>query len=753
MLAIWKFINRDKETGPNVQILTPDFSTKEYTVGILLSSNKEDTTISSSTTTYTFVTTVDIKVSGASFFAGTSRNGKGKYKVTQEFTSNNDSYGKEQAVDARREFIKEVDKLIINQYIKGGNVGNLTITPLEELKVTETHSSTSNNIDTSTREDVTNDETKYTEEAKIIPSKSYTKRTKPNHYYIRFGALLEYIEKNIIIKIKNKDTDPIFKIDTSEWNTYMYSLPNQISLDPRVCIVRNNQIEVGKSKKSSAFTKLNYFKLVDNGSKNDNVAYTLNIYLNFDFVQECLKADDKGNVSVYQLISNICTGLNKALGGINNLEPIIDESSNTLKIIDTTPIPGYSAADNGPGYKLQIYGYDKLGNNYISNFVRKVDLKTAITPEYATMITVGATAGGYVKGVEATAFSKWNTGLTDRFKEEFLPTPNVDVIDENEADINYIQTFIIDGFANRYGLTYFGENKKLSDNIIEKNISVVTEYYKWLIAKNAEGKSISGGTVGHRLNGNDWETSIEATVMPKTGEMALVAITAEIVAASIKENIGFKPSRWPYYSPNDAVPLDIESPSSGTPPTSNANYSVNSTIKTKYIPELKKINGTKGLKMLALIIAQKEGYYSNTKSYRTNNPGNIGNTDTGATNSFPTLKAGIQGQFDYISRVVKGKHASYPLGKNKNIPPYYSPEIANNIFNYNVNPYLPGYKFTPYRGTLEQFIKIYSTAARGSNGYLSGIISFFHKNGFTNVTEKTTLQELIKLNNSTPIIV
>ncbi len=399
MLAIWKFINRDKETGPNVQILTPDFSTKEYTVGILLSSNKEDTTISSSTTTYTFVTTVDIKVSGASFFAGTSRNGKGKYKVTQEFTSNNDSYGKEQAVDARREFIKEVDKLIINQYIKGGNVGNLTITPLEELKVTETHSSTSNNIDTSTREDVTNDETKYTEEAKIIPSKSYTKRnsnsavnisnplvnfewndafkllTKPNHYYIRFGALLEYIEKNIIIKIKNKDTDPIFKIDTSEWNTYMYSLPNQISLDPRVCIVRNNQIEVGKSKKSSAFTKLNYFKLVDNGSKNDNVAYTLNIYLNFDFVQECLKADDKGNVSVYQLISNICTGLNKALGGINNLEPIINESDNTLKIIDTTPIPGYSAADNGPGYKLQIYGYDKLGNNYISNFVRKVDLK------------------------------------------------------------------------------------------------------------------------------------------------------------------------------------------------------------------------------------------------------------------------------------------------------------------------------------------------------------------------------------------
>jgi hypothetical protein len=79
-------------------------------------------------------------------------------------------------------------------------------------------------------------------------------------------------------------------------------------------------------------------------NKSENSAYPLNIYLNFEFIKECLKADEKGNVSVYQLISNICTGLNKALGGVNNLEPVIDEETNTLRIIDTTPIPGYSAA-------------------------------------------------------------------------------------------------------------------------------------------------------------------------------------------------------------------------------------------------------------------------------------------------------------------------------------------------------------------------------------------------------------------------
>jgi hypothetical protein len=122
---------------------------------------------------------------------------------------------------------------------------------------------------------------------------------------------------------------------------------------------------------------------------------------------------------------------------------------------------------------------------------------------------------------------------------------------------------------------------KFSDNIIKKNISTVTEYYKWLIAKSAEGKDQpSGGTVGfipfklgltldgisgikiydvlrvnteflpkaygktvdlivtgvsHRLNNNDWETSIEATVISKTIETALVTITAEEAAETIKK--------------------------------------------------------------------------------------------------------------------------------------------------------------------------------------------------------------------------
>ena len=408
---------------------------------------------------------------------------------------------------------------------------------------------------------------------------------KGKNHYLRFGALLEFIVHNIIPTTTDSDLTPMFKIDVDSWENYMYSLPNQISLDPRVCLVRNSQFNTEKGNTKILNEIPYFFKEIDNPrsiNKSENSAYPLNIYLNFNFILECLKSDEKGNVSVYELISNICTGLNKALGGINNLEPIIDEETNTLQIIDTTPIPGHSAAANFKGYLLQIYGYDKIDNDYISNFVRKVDLKTVIDPGFATMITVGATAGGYVKGTEATAFSKWNTGLVDRFKEKFIPptkTKETAETDEKDPAIMYADEFVSQkGFSSRYGFTSLNPNFKFSDNFIEKNISTVTEYYKWLIAKNAEGKDVSGGTVGfipfklgltldgisgikiynvlrvnteflpkaygksvdliitgvsHRLNNSDWETSIEATVMPKTGEMALVAITAEQAATTL----------------------------------------------------------------------------------------------------------------------------------------------------------------------------------------------------------------------------
>ena len=408
--------------------------------------------------------------------------------------------------------------------------------------------------------------------------------TKNPVYYLRFGYLLEYVKENIVPRVKISDTHssnpPVFDIDTDTWDTYMYSLPNQISLDPRICIVRNDNFNSGNGT-TKVFQKIQYFREEDiEGRSNQYSALPLNIYLNFDFITECLSKDERGDVNLYEFISSICTGLNRALGGINNLEPIIDETTNTLKIIDTTPIPGHSGENPEVNYSLQLYGYDQT-NNYISNFIRKVDVKTVIDPGFATMITVGATAGGYIKGTEATAFSKWNTGLIDRYKEDFTPGKEVSVKkpdEEDEAEVNYVTEFLYDGYVSRYGFSTFNAGEfKLVDNLIEKNLSIVTEYYKYLLSKN---KSTSGGTIGfipfklsftmdglsgvkiynkleinteflpkaygknndliitgvtHKLSDNDWETDIEATLMPKSSNLENTTISQKLIQDSINK--------------------------------------------------------------------------------------------------------------------------------------------------------------------------------------------------------------------------
>lgn len=418
--------------------------------------------------------------------------------------------------------------------------------------------------------------------------------SKEKQFYLKFGYLLEYIAENILPRIKigeiHDDNPSIFKIDYSEWSNHMYSFPNQISLDPRVCLVRNSNFNSGKGN-TQILQQLSIFREADNGESNAsaNAAYSMNIYLNFNFLIECLKADDRGDINVFEFLSAICIGLNKALGGINNLEPIIDEESNTLKIIDTTPIPGYSNKPLEKPYTLQLYGYDRIGTNYISNFVRNIDLKTSITPEFATMITVGATAGGYVKGTEATAFSKWNFGLIDRYKEELTPGNISSVKKSNESDeaeVTYVNEFLVGGYVTRYGITSLTGDFNLSPDAIERNISVVTEYYKYIIAKESVNQDTSGGTIGfipfklgitldgisgikiynklevnteflpkaygktvdlivtgvsHRLTNNDWETDIETTVIPKTNQLKGVVISEEAVATSIQQGVAASP--------------------------------------------------------------------------------------------------------------------------------------------------------------------------------------------------------------------
>jgi len=397
-------------------------------------------------------------------------------------------------------------------------------------------------------------------------------------FYMRFGHLLEFLNQYVIPAIKDTTIDgtqegvPIIGINNGPWDNFMYTVPYQVSLDPRVCIVKSAEDVSQKS----WFQQLDPWKNPEFG-----YAWTMNIYISHNQILESLTLDEKGNIALFDFLDNLCTAINKAMGGVNNLEPVIDEETQTINIIDSS----YSVNEEAD-YNLELYGY----KDYESTFVRSFDLKTEITNDFATMATVGSTAGGYVKGVENTMFSKWNKGLIDPWKEKYIPpqaTSNVSG-SENDPATQYTIEFW-NKYFSPYGYTVNKNGVCLNDEIIDKNVAIVTEFYKYMQAKAYEKKStyssptngfvpISLGVtldglsgikiynavnvdtrflprnypdnlkfiikgVNHKLSNSDWETNFETVVISRNEEEtdATYSFLKETVDEILVETLKYNP--------------------------------------------------------------------------------------------------------------------------------------------------------------------------------------------------------------------
>jgi len=325
-------------------------------------------------------------------------------------------------------------------------------------------------------------------------------------FYIRFGYLLQLFKDYVISRIDtdNPSEDPLIVDINNESNPYssnfisfMRKRKNQISFDPRICIV-NSSIEFKtESSTGSDTSRINFFgkatpsrenrngnkawygddtegkttsslRLWDISTTNRlntrptppgaqnpskyNTANSMNIYIGFNTIGDVLMSntDEDGNISIYSFLKDLCSQINLSFGGVNSLEPVIDETTNTLSIVDSNK----NNSVKNDKYALNPFGF--VNNNTEGSFVRKVDLKTAITPAYATMVTVGATAGGYVKGVEATSFAKWNDGIEDRFKTGFISPRESATLTTTET----IQD-VVDAFFNICGNSYISDGDEI----------------------------------------------------------------------------------------------------------------------------------------------------------------------------------------------------------------------------------------------------------------------------------------------------
>jgi hypothetical protein len=147
------------------------------------------------------------------------------------------------------------------------------------------------------------------------------------------------------------------------------------------------------------------------------IGRTMNMYVNMDFAARTLEQfieAKNGAISVYDFLDKLMTGIQQALGNVNNFTISYDETTNTFSIIDSTFMPGLD------GYKPEVFKNKPVEfvthtlDSTAGSFMRDASVKTQLSNNFATQVTVGAQANGNVVGENATALSRWNNGLVDR---------------------------------------------------------------------------------------------------------------------------------------------------------------------------------------------------------------------------------------------------------------------------------------------------------------------------------------------------
>ena len=284
-------------------------------------------------------------------------------------------------------------------------------------------------------------------------------------YYMTFGELVKKLQTYVVPKLMTDfgESSDCITFDSNEDTNLCTTYPNQLSLDPRICIIKpplafNTQPSNSETwvNFSPGWDYLKEFAVAE--TEGDiSVVYgkIMNIYLNYDFISRQLEkastaGDKKSSLSIFKFLQNICDGINTALGDINNLEVTLKDDK-IITIIEQNAIPGAELVSFLKDKLLTFPSFEIMGINPTgeASFVTDFKFDTKITPQLATMISIGATAANKsTKDYDATAFSKWNEGVYDRYQKEFVD-PAFEV--QRQAAIDLATQ------ANELGITEFGD--------------------------------------------------------------------------------------------------------------------------------------------------------------------------------------------------------------------------------------------------------------------------------------------------------
>jgi hypothetical protein len=281
---------------------------------------------------------------------------------------------------------------------------------------------------------------------KIVSATAQFGSDHKEYYYIRLGDILDFIKDRLLIYNTTGNNEPILDIDTDTDHNLMYCSNINMSADPSKVMVRTElpYSTAGLLRISQFSATINQESVFDDPGKaeleqwkstsdpNDPTqSYPLhgkimNIYFEYQYLLDViqnLRDEDYGFINLYDFVNELCQTANNCLGGVNKLA-IRLEDDKVMRIYDQIPIYGTQVTDSSntsTSNILNLYGIQPTTNSSGSiterdgSFVTDFSIKTELTNDFATLVTIGAQAQGSTINEDSTGLSAWNNGLEDRW--------------------------------------------------------------------------------------------------------------------------------------------------------------------------------------------------------------------------------------------------------------------------------------------------------------------------------------------------
>ena len=138
-----------------------------------------------------------------------------------------------------------------------------------------------------------------------------------------------------------------------------------------------------------------------------------NIYVSLDFLYRqslniSLEASDtkeKNEINLYSYIKGIMSGIQVAIGNLNNFEVHVDPVDNIARVIDVN----YTGAG-----QVKYDNLFKLEVQNLNSIVRNYTLQSQIFPNQSAIVAIGSQAKGGQGGIQNKTMTQFNTNIVDR---------------------------------------------------------------------------------------------------------------------------------------------------------------------------------------------------------------------------------------------------------------------------------------------------------------------------------------------------